>query len=266
MAKKSSAPSAAEKAGKDSSAGLPLFFRQPRALDAGRHAKASVSPTNSFAFACETNSIPLNTIEFIEAVKHYPIVFTGGDMPTPVAVVGLERGNYFVQADDSWKAGAYVPAYVRQYPFIFFEESRQKKFYLCIDESAPNYHPGAYEGATPLYTGEGKPSALTDHALKFCTAFYQHHVITRNFCADLKKYNLFVPYQSEARLASGKKLGLSGFQIISEKALNELPDKTFREFRKKGWLPFIYLVLASTSNWKRLADMAAVSLPDSKIA
>lgn len=249
--KPSQAPSA------ETPAALPLFFRDPRMLDAKRHAKASVSPGGDFSFARATNSVPLNTLEFMEAVKYYPIVFTGHDDPMPAAVVGLEQENYFVGKDGRWQADTYVPAYVRQYPFIFSGAPDQKTFYLCIDEAAAHYHAGAHEGAEALYTADGKPSALTDNALKFCTSFYQHHVITKNFCADLKRHKLLVPYQSEIRLTSGKTFGFSGFQIIDEKALNALPDEVFLDFRKKGWIGFIYLALASTSNWKRLADKAS---------
>jgi hypothetical protein len=236
--------------------GLPLFFRDPRAIDASRHAHAAVRPGSAFDFARHTNSIPLNTIEFMEAARYYPIVFTYGDTPSPVAIVGLERENYFVEADHSWKKNVYIPAYVRQYPFVFFEKPEEKKFYLCIDEGSPHFSPTLKEGAQPLYQEDGKPAAITDNALKFCTAFYNHYLITRHFCTDLKAHNLLVPYQSEAKLSDGRKISLAGFQMIDEKALNELPDQVFLEFRKKGWLPFLYFSLASTSNWKRLTELA----------
>jgi SapC protein len=236
--------------------GMPLFFKDPRPLDSARHAKAAVRTHTDFAFAREANSLPLNVIEFIEASKAYPIVFTSDAAPMPAAVVGLEKGNYFVTADGTWQADNYIPAYARQYPFVFLEAPEAKKFYLCIDEGSALYHASGAEGANPLYTNEGKPSDITAGALQFCTAFYNHYTITKNFCADLKTHNLLMPYQSETKLASGRQINLAGFFMIDEKALNALPEKTFLEFRGKGWLPFIYLALASASNWKRLANLA----------
>ena len=35
---------------------------------------------------------------------------------------------------------------------------------------------------------------------------------------------------------------------------NALPEADFNALRSKGWLPFIYLSLASFSNWKQIAD------------
>jgi hypothetical protein len=241
----------------ESPSGLPLLYKLPSVLDIARHAQASISTKTDFSFVKSTNSIPINAIEFIEAVKTYPIVFTNDENPLPVAIVGLERENYFIKPDNHWKESAYIPAYVRQYPFIFFERSEEKKFYLCVDEAAPQFSATQTENNTSLYTKDGKPTSLTNNALKFCTAFYQQHLITRNFCADLKEHKLLQTYQSEVTLASGKKTKLSGFQMIDEKALNSLPDKVYLSFRKKGWLPFIYFSLASTSNWKSIAELEA---------
>jgi hypothetical protein len=241
-------------------AGLPLFFTAPRALESTRHAKATIAPGSDYGFARATNSLPLDAIEFIEAGKEYPIVFTGGTQPIPVAVVGLEQANYFISNDGKWAADTYVPAYVRQYPFVFFERAEEQKFYLCIDEAAPNFAlEGAAEGSA-LYTKDGQPTDLTKNALQFCTSYYNHHLITRNLMADLTKHGLLAPYHSEATLSSGRKVSLSGFQIIDEAKLNALPDDVLLEFRKKGWLAFIYLALASITNWKRLVAKANAQL------
>ncbi|MEQ1788886.1 MAG: SapC family protein [Rickettsiales bacterium] len=243
----------------EQSSGLPLLYQQPIALDALRHATASIRSSTDFSFAKEANSLPLNAIEFIEAAKTYPIVFTNNPVPSPVVIVGLEQHNYFVRPDNSWQENIYIPAYLRQYPFIFYERSEESKFYLCVDEAAPHFSASKDDGASAnqLYDSSGTPTEFTNNAMKFCTAFYHHHLITRNFCDDLQKYKLLQPYQSEITLASGKKTQLSGFQMIDETALNNLSNKNFLDLRDKGWIPFIYFALASTSNWKSLVDLEA---------
>ncbi len=237
--------------------GLPLFYKQPIPLDSLRHATSSVIHKNNFPFAKNVNSIPLNTIEFIEASKTYPIVFTVGENPLPVAIVGLEQENYFINPDNSWRQGTYLPAYVRQYPFIFMEHTKEKKFFLCVDEAAESFSNTQKDGASKLYNDNGEATEFTNNALKFCTSFYQHHIITSGFCADLQEHKLLQPYSSEVVLSSGRKAQLSGFQMIDEKALNALPNKAYLALRDKGWIPFIYFTLASISNWKNLADIEA---------
>ena len=235
---------------------LPLFFKTPFAIDVTRHKNSGVKSGADYRFAKQTNSIPLNVIEFLEAVKYYPIVFTPGDSAFPVALLGLEQDNNYVDAQGQWREGTYTPAYARQYPFIFVEHHEDKKLYLCVDETSERFCPTAENPEDRLFNEENASSELTEHALKFCEAFYQHHQITRNFCADLKKHHLLMPQQSDVTLASGRSITLRGFEILNEQAFNKLPEKVFLEFRKKGWLPFIYLALASASNWKALADSA----------
>lgn len=235
--------------------GMPLFFRQPAVLDKERHATAGLKPSSNVAFAKGTNSLPLNTIEFLEASKFYPIVFTADAEPTPTAIVGMEKTNYFVDAKGQWQAGSYIPAYVRQYPFIFFQPPQGEMYYLCVDEGSPIFTAQAGKRDQALFDKE-EPSELTRRALQFCTSFYQQLAITRNFCADLAKHNLLVPYHSQVTTQDGRTMSLSGFTMIDEKAFNALPDEVILEFRRKGWLAFIYLALASATNWKRVLELA----------
>jgi hypothetical protein len=235
---------------------LPLFFKKPMPLDMKRHAKAGLLPVQDLSFASSTNSILVNAVEFFEAAKQYPIVFTQGENPLPAAIVGLEKQNYFVDANGSWKDGAYQPAYVRKYPFVFMDMPERKEFLLCIDEGASQYKENGSKDALPLYK-DGQPAELTRNALEFCTAYHNHHQLTRRFCEDLKAANLLTPTRSDAKLFNGREIHLGGFQAIDEKRLNALPEATILEFFKKGWLPLIYAALMSSSNWKKLVDMAA---------
>lgn len=246
-----------QSAEKASNAGLPLFISKPFALDKSRHAASGVSPTQDYSFAKQTNSIPLNAIEFVEACKYFPIVFSPGETPSPVAVMGLEQSNYFVSADGNWLERSYIPAYVRQYPFVFFEQKAENKFYLCVDEDAPSFNLEAKKGDLPLFDAKGETTQTTKNALEFCTAYYNHHQITRNFCEDMKKHDLLVPYQSEAKLPSGQNMNLGGFLMLDEQRFNALSDEVILEFRKKGWLAFIYLAFTSATNWKYLFNLAS---------
>lgn len=241
---------------------LPLFFQKPAALTPERHANARIKPEAGLGFSRATNSVPLNAIEFIEAAKFYPIVFTSDEAPVPVALVGLEQENYFVDAKGEWNADTYIPAYLRQYPFLFLSADGDQ-YVLCIDEGAPHYAEGGDSG-NKLFE-ENEPTPLAKQAMEFCTAFLNHFRITQNFCADLKAHDLLKPNSSEVKLNDGRTLQLNGFQLIDEAAFNALSDEVFLDFRKKGWLPFIHLALAATSNWKNLANAAALE-PGKKAA
>lgn len=236
---------------------LPLFFKRPVALDATRHGSAGLTSTENMGFASTTNSVFVNTVEFVEAAKHYPIVFSNNELPMPAILTGLETKNYFINKDNSWKKDAYIPAYVRRYPFVFMEVPSQEQFVLCIDEEAEAFQKKAGKNDLPLYTKEGKPSELSLNALNFCSAFQQQFQLTREFCQAVKEAGLLSPTRSDAKLQNGRNIQLNGFQIIDESKFNQLTDAQIVDFHKKGWLPLIYFVLLSASNWRHLISLAA---------
>lgn len=235
--------------------GLPMFFVRPSVIDKERHKHAGLSTKPDLSFARKTNSVPVNAIEFLEAAKHFPIVFTSDEDPLPVVVLGWEQDNYFITKENLWRTHSYVPAYIRQYPFIFYQPDDGDTFFLCVDEGSSMYEETANAQSVRFFDDKGEPTDTSKRALEFCSAFAQHLTITRNLCADLKKHKLLAPYHSKAQLG-GKEMQLNGFLMIDEKAFNALSPEVFQEFREKGWLAFIYLALASGTNWKHLIELA----------
>ena len=227
-----------------------LFFEKPAALTMERHADAGVSTAMHFGFAKNANSVPLNLIEFTPAARDYPILFTTDENPVPIVALGMGSENYFIKENGSWETGAYVPAYLRQYPFAFYQQEGDDKLYLCVDEGSEKFHKKAEEGDLKFYEN-GEATEGAKNALEFCKAYFQHMQKTREFCDDLKKHDLLTPQSSKATV-NGKEVQLAGFQMIDESKLNALSDEAFLELRKKGWLGFIYMALGSAANWNSL--------------
>ncbi len=239
-----------------SNSGLPLFFSKPVLLATDRHSGSGIRLGLPPAFASETNSIPVTVAEFIEAAKYYPIVFSAEDPVIPVVVTGLEKKNYFIDDEGFWHKNAYVPAYVRKYPFVFVEDQENNKLMLCVDEDATSFVANAEEqNVAKFYEGD-QPTEFTRNALNFCTAVQEQHNITRAFCDVLKSMDLLQVNQSEAKLASGKALRLNGFQVIDVEKLRDLPDEKVLELHRQGWMPLIYYCILSGGNWKTLLEMA----------
>lgn len=234
---------------------LPMFFRAPMPLDPKRHAQAGVTALTDLSFAKPTNSIAINAMEFFEASKHYPIVFTGGDVPMPGVIVGLEQQNYFVDRKGQWKDGAYIPAYVRKYPFLFLDVPEQEQLVLCVDEGAAQYRERAGKDAPALFDGNG-PSALCRNALEFCKTYQQNYLSTVALGHDIARLGVLEPMQSSTRLASGRVIQLDGFFIVDEKKLAELPNDQIIDLHRRGILPLLYAALMSGSNWRKVAEMA----------
>ena len=80
---------------------------------------------------------------------------------------------------------------------------------------------------------------------------------TKQFAQGLKTEGLLVENQSEARLNDGREMRLGGFLAIDQEKFNQLSDEKILEFRKKGWLPLMYAILFSATNWQNLVELLA---------
>ncbi len=237
-------------AGASTSSPLPLFYTRPEALTAERHGNLGLRRDGSAAFARNTNSVPLNAVEFLAAMKTYPIVFVGEESVTPVALLGIRTAqNLFVDESGRWEEDCYVPAYVRRYPFIFSDIPGAEKFALCIDRAADMVVEGEGE---PLFE-DGEPTDVIDRALEFCRAYQQHHVATQDLCREIVDRDLLVSRQAAVTLKSGERIAVGNFKVVDEKKFNALSDDVFLEWRRRGLVPMIYWHLASLTNWNGLA-------------
>ncbi len=202
-------------------------------------------------FARDAHAVPINTIEFNLALKHYPIVFAGTETPMPVAVLGMqEKENLFVTADGRWLEGAYIPAYIRRYPFIFGQNQEQTQLTLCIDRDSSLIGENA---DFPFFEGS-ELSDTANKALEFCKTFHQHHMATQKFGRIVKELDLFTNQQVTMRSPEGNQHVVGTYNAIDEKKFNEMKDEAFLLLKNTGALPFIYMHLSSLSNWQQLSQ------------
>ncbi|MFV3076808.1 SapC family protein [Niveispirillum fermenti] len=233
---------------------LPVLYKTPRPVLAGRDADTSLVSSNDFSFAAQTNSVPVIGTEFTLACKHFPILFTEGEAAQPVVLLGLRDGeNLFVGADGQWEQDFYVPAYIRRYPFIFLEDKDRGEFVLCLDEASPAI---VKDDSNPLFK-DGKPTELAQRALDFCQQFQAQHAATVEFAKALAEHDLLVDNRADITLVNGGKLSLNGFKVIDEAKFNALPAEEFLRWRERGWLHLVYCHFISFSNWAGLIDRVA---------
>lgn len=236
------------------SAQLPLFYRSIAAIDPIRHGGKSLRGALGYGFASGAHAVALNGNEFELAARHYPIVFTSQPQIVPLCLLGLKPGqNLFVRPSGEWRPGVYVPAYVRRYPFILHTGPESQRVTLCIDEAA-----GAFEDGSerPMFV-DGKPSDTLRNAFTFCAAFHNDFNATREFGEQLVERGLLVPNQADIILASGEKLAVGGFEVIDRGRFAGLPDSAFLEWRRKGWIGWVYAHFLSQGNWPALVEMTA---------
>ena len=164
---------------------LPQFYRNPVPLDPARHAKAGLKEREDFSFARGTNAIAITGAEFAPVARSYPIVFSATAPVVPFAVVGLrDNENLFLDLQGRWREESYIPAYVRRYPFIFFEIADSSRLVLCVDEAAESFD---RESPQPFFDPDGKPAAGVQRVLRFSETYQAQFEDTRLFGEWLDK-------------------------------------------------------------------------------
>jgi SapC len=235
---------------------MPLFYKDPRPLDPARHGRMSLKTEIDFGFTRQTNAVPLNVTEFNIAARFFPIVFVRAPAPMALAVLGMRKDqNLFVDEFGRWQSGCYVPAYVRRYPFIFFESEGGKRLSLCVDEASNALVAG---DTRPLFKN-GQPSDAARGAFDFCAAFQREHSLTQAFVKRLVESDLLTTSQARASLKSGEQLALTGFEVVDGKKFNALSDEAFASFRRDSGLAGIYAHLVAQSSWDSLLNLTTGS-------
>jgi hypothetical protein len=232
-----------------------VYYEKPVLLDRDKHRRRRVGPSNSFAFARKANSLYLAGVEFGEASKEYAIVFTRGanQKIVPVAMLGLRsRENLFVDDKNQWTA-AYVPAFVRRYPFVLAELSGQAMG-VCIDEAFPGL--GEKEGE-PLFDAQGHNTPFLQNALDFLERYQQEYRRTEAFCQRLEQAGLFMEMNAKADLVDGRSFTVGGLLVVDEQKLMALPDAVALSLFRAGELHLVSMHLSSLSNMKKLVDRMA---------
>lgn len=235
-----------------------LFYSKPEPLSVDTHGKLGVDPVqNPYGFVAKSNVVPLTVTEFAPAALSYPVVFIGTEKQ-PVAVMGLRQDeNLFVEASGQFRGDAYIPAYVRRYPFVFANDDAQQRLILCVDRGAEFIKEG---GQTPLFV-DGQPSDYTKQAMEFCNNFEQERLRTESFVKLLTDLDLF--HTREANFtprnpdgSAGEVQKLAEYFAIDEEKVRGLSPEKLAELRDNGALGQIYAHLVSLAGWDRLIALA----------
>jgi len=236
---------------------LPLFYRAPAPLHEKAFDGQGLRKEGNYNFANKAHAVALHMQEFRFAAAHYPVVFSDDAVPMPLAVLGFREGqNLFVDGEGKWAEGAYVPAYVRRYPFVIGQGAKADEPILYLDRECDILVDLKKEpDADPLFA-EGAPGERVKQALEFCGAFQQQAPLTQAFVDAIAKHSLLEAKEIRLDLPKGKQQLLTGLRIIDEAKFTALPDEEFLNWRRQGWVAAVYWHWASMDNFRRLVARA----------
>lgn len=227
--------------------GLPLFYNDLQPLSSGQHGDWKARRLEAAPFLGQAHAVPVTIEEFAVAQRHFPIVFSVGPNPVPLALMGLNEGvNVFVDDEGKLTSDVYVPAYVRRYPFLLARlRPDADELSLCFDPTADAV--GQFDDGEALFD-DGQPSQTTRDILGFCEKFEQSGAQTGAFVKELIDHKLLIDGEVSIQPeGAAQPFVYRGFQMISEDALRDLRGDVVRKMNQSGMLPLIYAHLFSLS-------------------
>lgn len=227
--------------------GLPLFYNQLQPLSSSAHSAFKARRVETAPFIVGAHAIPVTVEEFGMALRHFPIVFSVGENPVPLALMGLNEGvNVFVDEDGKLTNDVYVPAYIRRYPFMLAKLSQgSDELTLCFDPTSEAV--GAYEDGDALFDGV-QPSQATQAILNFCEQFEQAGQRTAAFVKELSDLKLLIDGEVAIQPeGAAQPFIYRGFQMVSEDKLRELRGDVARKLIQSGLMALVYAHLFSLS-------------------
>lgn len=231
-----------------------MIYESAVPLSSEAHRDLSVKAEPDLRFAAGINSVPLVAAEFDRAGSDLPIVFAGeGEALFPVAVLGLDAGhNAFLDGDGRWTA-AYVPAFLRRYPFVFSRtetDGDDARFTLCIDDSYPGVNT---EGrGERLFDADGARTQYLENILRFATEYQSQFETTQAFSQRLEALDLLEPSEATVTRPDGTTSSLTGFRTVNVEKLRTLADADALDLLRSGGLELCYRQAASLGNLSRI--------------
>jgi hypothetical protein len=231
---------------------LPLLYKDLVPLSSVDHASWKTRQLESAPWLQDQHAIPVTVDEFASAQRFFPIIFSAGDSPVPLALLGLNEGvNVFMGEDGKFTENVYVPAYVRRYPFMLAKlRPDTDELSVCFDPTADAI--GPFDEGDALFE-DGQPADATKQILEFCEQFEQAGQRTEAFMKDLVESELLMDGELSIQPDPEKSPFIyRGFQMVNEEKLRDLRGDQLRKMNQSGLLPLVYAHLFSLAQMREV--------------
>ncbi len=227
---------------------LPLLYRGIEPLNREMHGDKKLRLLDRLPMIGQTHAVPVTVDEFAFVQRFYPIIFSVGDNPVPLALMGLHEGtNTFFSAEgQTHENSIYVPAYLRRYPFMLVRLNPDSdQLSLCFDPESDAI--GNFKDGQPLFEGD-EPSQTVKDILRFSEEFEQSGQRTQAFMTELKASGLLMDGEVAIQPDGFEQPFLyRGFQMVDEAKFRDLKGNELRKMNQNGMLQLIVTHMGSLS-------------------
>lgn len=223
------------------------LYKKVEVLNSEAHGSLKVNPIKGFEYAKELTNCAITISEFIKAKSSLPIVFVKNDSGySAIVMLGLSEKNSFVDTKNNWKEGAYVPAFVRRYPFVFANIEDKLALGIDTDCKAVNKKSGQ-----ALFNKDNSASEYAQSVMKFMESYQKDYAMTSDIIAQLDSLGVLEDAQLNINNKDNNKI-LKGFKRVNREKLNALDDKSLSNMLRNGVYDIILAHLESLENFNSL--------------
>ncbi|KMT66062.1 SapC family protein [Catenovulum maritimum] len=229
------------------------IYRKVEILNKDLHFNHKVTPLKNYQFSSSLRECVITANEFYECAKSLPILFTeskSGSL-TAITLLGVEpEKNVMLDENLQWRAGEYIPAFLRRYPFVFVQNDNSLMLALDAASEAVNKDDGQ-----ALFESNGEATSFTKKVMGFMKDFQQSCKNTESIVATINELGLLEDAKAEM-VSAGKKYSINGFKRVNEEKLKALSDEQTLELVRSGVYNLIVAHLMSLSNFRKLSVLA----------
>ncbi|WP_202900387.1 SapC family protein [Parvularcula oceani] len=219
------------------------------------HHDLKVSAAHGAEFGDAVNVMRLFPTEFVEAQRHFPILFQRDAKEgwMAIALLGFARGENLFLDNGAWTSD-YVPAIQRRGPFAIGlqrDEGGTAEPTLRIDMNDPRV--GASDGY-PLFLENGGNAPYLDYVSAALRTVHEGLALTGPMFAAFEEAGILEPVTLEIALSDETEYKAHDFHAIGTEHLNALGADALDRLHRKGFLALAFAGAMSLSNVNRLIE------------
>lgn len=207
------------------------MFSNVQVLDVKAHQALRFTPAKDYGFARALWQAPLALAEILPAALCFPVLFTGTESLTAVALLGKEK-NLFVDAQNQWTAG-YLPVHVQRFPFVLGRAKDAENYLLMADLDAPQF---ADQKGAAVFAANGSLSDDFQAVVKLLLEFEAGRqvsvlqaLIEKDMLIDRALY----------KHVDGQAILLGQYRVVNQEKLASLDDTTLAAWTRSGLMSLI---------------------------
>jgi hypothetical protein len=224
------------------------MFQDLKIISPQADAKTRYSEVKDWAFAAGLTAVPVTRDEVEALAQEFAIVFSNTTPSYPMAVLGLDGKNCYVNAAAQWTAKN-VPTRLAIYPFG--SAVIDGKTELVRDVDAVHFNQA--DGKT-LFDGQGNPTELMDHVTTIAARAHLGMKSIGELTAQLNDAGLLIDTELAVDLKDGSKQIVNGFKAVNAAALAKLDQGVRGQLEASGAMALLAAHQQSLTNFNRLLE------------